>query len=85
MHIEQLKEAYPHVVWMGGVDGVNTMEFGTPEEVQTEVHRIIEKTTALDGGIFIDSSSEINPPIPLENYLAMVEACGLYRRKTALF
>jgi hypothetical protein len=36
--------------------------------------RQIRETDALRGGVFIASSSEINPPIPMENYRAMVEA-----------
>lgn len=80
MHIEVLAREYPQMVWMGGVDGVYTMEYGSPEKTDMEVKQIIEQTQALEkGGIFIDSSSEINPSIPLESYLAMVNATDKYR------
>jgi len=37
-------------------------------------------TDALEtGGMFVASSSEINPPIPAENYQAMVDAVGAVR------
>lgn len=76
MHVEQLAAQYPNMVWMGGVDGVNTMEFGTPEDVKKEVRQIIRETKATErGGVFIDSSSEINPPISFENFRAMLESC----------
>ena len=82
MNIEELVKEYPQFVWMGGVDGVNVMELGTPEDVVKEVTQIIEKTDALrKGGIFIDTSSEINPPIPLDNYLAMIETCHSFKNK----
>jgi hypothetical protein len=59
------------------VDGVDLMERGTPEQVRREVHRQILETDVLNrGGILIDTSSEINPPIRPENYQAMVDAVG---------
>jgi len=77
MDIVELKKAWPKHVWAGGVDGVDLMERGTPEQVRREVHRIIQETDALcSGGIFIDTSSEINPPIKPENFQAMVGAVG---------
>ena len=75
MDIVELKNAWPELVWAGGVDGVDLMERGTPEQVRTEVRRHIRKTRALEtGGMFVVSSSEINPPIPPENFRAMVES-----------
>lgn len=77
MDIVELRKAWPQHVWAGGVDGVVLMERGTPEQVRREVHRQIRETDALNsGGIFIDTSSEINPPIKPENYRAMVDAVG---------
>ena len=81
MDIIDLKALWPGAVWMGGVDGVDLMENGAPEMVRTEVRRQILETDALSsGGIFIGSSSEINPPIPAENFKAMVEAAGELRQ-----
>jgi len=75
MDIVELKNAWPERVWAGGVDGVDLLERGTPEQVRAEVRRHIAATRALEtGGLFIASSSEINPPIPPENFRAMVEA-----------
>lgn len=75
MDIVALKNAWPEMVWAGGVDGVDLMERGTPEQVKMEVKRHILETNALKtGGMFVASSSEINPPIPPENFRAMVEA-----------
>ncbi|MBN2292400.1 MAG: hypothetical protein JXM70_08245 [Pirellulales bacterium] len=77
MHTVELKSTWPEMVWMGGINGVDTLEFGTPNDVRSDVHRDIIKTNALNaGGLFIASSSEINPPIPPENFKAMVDAVG---------
>lgn len=77
MHIIELKREWPQASWLGGVDGVDLMENGTPEAVREEVLRHITETDALQkGGMFIASSSEINPPIPPENFKAMVDAAG---------
>jgi hypothetical protein len=77
MEIVELKQTWPRMVWSGGVDGVDLMERGTPEQVRAEVLRHIRETDALrNGGMFVASSSEINPPIPSENFRAMVDAVG---------
>lgn len=75
MDIVELKNEYPEMVWSGGVDGVDLLERGTPEQVREEVRRHITETNALKtGGMMIASSSEINPPVKPENFRAMVEA-----------
>jgi hypothetical protein len=75
MDIVDLKRTWPEMVWAGGVDGVDLLERGTPAEVAAEVARHIRETQTLaTGGIFVASSSEINPPIPPENFRAMVTA-----------
>lgn len=80
MDIAALARRYPKTVWAGGLDGVDLMERGTPEAVRQAARRQIEDTDALRrGGIFLATSSEINPGIPPENYLAMIEAAGLER------
>ncbi|MBU4285404.1 MAG: hypothetical protein L6437_10105 [Kiritimatiellae bacterium] len=77
MDIVELKNAWPEMVWAGGVDGVDLLERGTPAQVKAEVRRHIRETNALEtGGMFVASSSEINPPIPPENFRAMVAAVG---------
>ena len=77
MDTVELKRKWPAMVWMGGINGVDTMEFGTPADVRRDVRRDILETDALaTGGLFIASSSEINPPIPAENFKAMVDAVG---------
>lgn len=77
MDIVELKRTYPAMVWAGGIDGVDLMERGTPEQVRVEVHRHIRESNVLaEGGMFIATSAEINPPVKPENFRAMVEAVG---------
>jgi len=77
MDIVELKRTWPGMLWAGGVDGVDLLERGTPEQVRAEVRRQIQESDALrTGGMFLGSSSEINPPILLDNFRAMIEAAG---------
>ena len=77
MDILELKRLWPGLVWAGGVDGVNLMERGSPAQVRREVRRQIMESGALDsGGVLVATSSEINPLIPPENFLALVEEVG---------
>ncbi len=77
MDIVALKREWPDLTWAGGVDGVDLMERGAPEQVRCEVRRQILETDALcTGGLFIDTSSEINPLVKPENFAAMIAAVG---------
>jgi len=77
MDVIELKQTWPNYVWAGGVDGVDLLERGTPQQVTEAVQRQIVDTDALNtGGMFVGSSSEINPPIIPGNFQAMVMAVG---------
>jgi hypothetical protein len=77
MDIVALKRRWPEMLWAGGLDGVELMEKGSPQKVAVEVKRQIRETDVLrSGGLFVATSSEINPTIPVENFLAMVAAVG---------
>ena len=77
MDIIELKRTYPEMVWAGGIDGVDLMERGTPEDVRSEVHRHIRETNVLnEGGMLVATSAEINPPVKPENFKAMIDAVG---------
>ena len=82
MDIIELKKKYPKVIWAGGLDGVDLMEREYPDDVRKEVRRQIEETNVLNtGGLFLGTSSEINPPIKPENYQAMIEEARSIRNK----
>ncbi|MCK4401112.1 hypothetical protein KAW08_02260 [bacterium] len=83
MDIIELKKEYPKVIWAGGLDGIDLMERGNPEQVRKEVRKQILETDVLNtGGLFLATSSEINPPIKPENYQAMIEeARAIYNKE----
>jgi hypothetical protein len=77
MDIVELKKAWPDMIWAGSIDGVDLMERGKSNEVILEVNRQIRETKALEeGGIFLATSSTLNPLIKLENFNAMIFAVG---------
>lgn len=81
MDLVELRNTWRNYTWMGGIDGVDLMERGSPAQVREEVRRQIVETGALEhGGVFIGTSSEVNPPILPENFRAMVEAVGEFRQ-----
>ena len=82
MDIIELKKKYPRVIWAGGLDGVDLMERGNPDEVRKDVRKQILETDVLNtGGLFLGTSSEINPPIKPENDRAMIEEATSIRNK----
>jgi len=75
MDVVELKKTWPQMVWAGGIDGVELMEGGTPAQVREAVHRTIHETDVLQhGGMFVGTSSEINPLVRPENFRAMIDA-----------
>jgi uroporphyrinogen decarboxylase len=80
MDVVALKKTWPQLVWAGGIDGVELMERGTPDQVRQAVRRTILETNVLfSGGMFVGTSSEINPLIMPENFKAMIDAVGEVR------
>jgi hypothetical protein len=82
MDAVELKRDWPQMVWGGGIDGVTLMECGSPSDVREAVlKQIHESETLKNGGLFIATSSEINPMIRAENFKAMVDAVGELRNE----
>ena len=64
------------ISWSGAVDIQGTMVFGTPEDVRSEIHRLIDTLgTPFGNGFIIGPANSMTPDIPLENLRAMVQAC----------
>jgi hypothetical protein len=80
MDLVALAARRPGLVWAGGVDGQDLMERGPAEAVADEVARQIRDTDALAaGGLFVGTSSELNPAIPAEHFEAMRQATASLR------
>jgi uroporphyrinogen decarboxylase len=53
------------------------MPFGTPEDVDREVKRMIE-TVGKDGGLIIAPTHVLEPEVPLDNIRAFLDAVDRY-------
>jgi len=62
---------------MGNIDLSYTLTRGTPQEVKAEVRKRIEDL-APGGGYVVSSSNSITYYVPIENYVAMLEAVFEY-------
>lgn len=65
--------------WGGGVDTQKTLPFGTPKEVKEEVKRLID-IFSRDGGYVFNAVHNIQPIVPVENIIAMIEVIRDYRK-----
>ena len=80
MNPTMLKEKYGDkvVFWGGGVDTQNTLPFGTPDEVRREVRERIEIFNK-DGGYIFNPIHNTQAKVPVENFMAMIEALKEFR------
>ena len=70
-----LKKTYGNdiVFWGGGIDTQQTLPYGTPVQVRTEVLRLCE-VFAKGGGFVFNTVHNIQANVPVENIVAMVDA-----------
>jgi hypothetical protein len=70
-----LKKTYGNdiVFWGGGIDTQQTLPYGTPEQVRTEVLRLCE-IFAKGGGFVYNTVHNIQANVPVENIVAMIDA-----------
>jgi uroporphyrinogen decarboxylase len=74
MDPEGLKSEYGHLVtFSGGIDEQQILPHGTPEQVRTEVERMV-KIMSPGGGYFLGPTHNFQDDIPTENILAMYKA-----------
>ncbi len=81
MEPERLKADYgDRIVFHGGFDTQQVLPFGTPEEVEAEVARLMAAMKP-GGGYIFSAAHNIQADVPPENALAMFRAarrCGAY-------
>ena len=83
MEPERLKADYgDRLSFHGGFDTQNVLPFGTQEEIEVEVARVME-TMKPGGGYIFSAAHNIQEDVPAENVLAMYAAAkkiGTYAR-----
>ncbi len=65
--------------WGGGCDTQNVLTFGTPDEVEAEVRRRIAEL-APGGGFVFNQIHNVQPQVPAENIVRMLDAALEYGR-----
>jgi hypothetical protein len=75
MDPEVLKRKYGDklVFWGGGVNTQGSLPFGTPSEVKEEV-KCLTRVFGANGGYVFNTVHNVQPNVPVENFLAMIEA-----------
>ncbi|MEN6535592.1 MAG: uroporphyrinogen decarboxylase family protein, partial [Bryobacteraceae bacterium] len=75
MYAGDVRKSYPDWILMGGIDASQLLPLGSEEEVRQSVRKTIDDAGAR-GGLWLGSSTEIHPAIPLGNVLAMWDEIG---------
>ena len=75
MDCEELKQEFGDKLtfWGGGVNTQSTLPYGTPSEVKDEVKKHV-KTFGKDGGFVFNTIHNTQANVPVENFIAMIEA-----------
>ena len=80
MYAGDVRKAFPDWILMGGIDASQLLPLGTEEEVREAVRRTVREAGA-QGRLWLGSSTEIHPAMPVPNVLAMwdeIEKRGYY-------
>jgi uroporphyrinogen decarboxylase len=73
MDVDTLLPSYRgRLCFHGGLSTQRTLPFGTPEQVDAEVRRLLD--LGADGGYIFSASHDVEGDVPLANMLAMIEA-----------
>ncbi|MGN0494459.1 MAG: uroporphyrinogen decarboxylase family protein [Acutalibacteraceae bacterium] len=78
MDIARLKKDYgDKFTFFGGIGTQRVLPYGTPEEVAAETERVIE-LMGKDGGYITSPSQDIQPDVPYENLIALIDTAKKY-------
>jgi uroporphyrinogen decarboxylase len=69
------------IAFWGGINTQEVLPFGTPEEVRTEVRRVIDILSP-GGGFVLNSVHNIQNDVAADNIVAMFDEAGAYRPGT---
>jgi len=77
MYVKDVKEKCPQITMAYVIDCSQLLPFGSQQEVEAEVKRVVDDG-AKGGGLIIGSTSEIHPNVKLENVITMYETAKKY-------
>ncbi|HWQ54502.1 MAG TPA: uroporphyrinogen decarboxylase family protein [Bryobacteraceae bacterium] len=80
MYAGDVRRCYHDWILMGGIDASQLLVFGSEEGVRAAVRKTVSDAGA-NGRLWLGSSTEIHPAVPVRNALAMwdeIEQCGYY-------
>jgi len=81
MEADRLKREFGNKLsFWGGIDTMRVLNYGTPEDIYREVEYKI-KVLADGGGYILNPVHNVQPDVPVENLLAMIDAaleCGWF-------
>ena len=73
MDVDRLLPLYRgRLCFHGGLSTQRTLPFGTPEQVRSEVHRLLDLGSS--GGYIFAAAHDVASDVPLANMLAMIES-----------
>ena len=75
MDLGKLREHYPDLIFVGGIDCSQLLPFASPSEVVNTVKKAIQ---VAGPGYLVGSSTEIYEGIPLDNIKAMIDTAKEY-------
>ncbi len=82
MEADKLKEDFGReLAFMGGLDNLHTIPYGTPEEVYRSTRALIESMSRDGGGYILAASHTIPPETPEENIFALLAAANVSREE----
>ncbi len=80
MEADRLKREFgDRLSFWGGIDTMRVLNYGTPGDVRREVKAKIQ-ALAPDGGYILNPVHNVQPDVPVENLLAMIDAALEYGR-----
>jgi uroporphyrinogen-III decarboxylase len=75
MDAVKIRERFPRVVLIGGMDNTGTLIHGPAERIEAEARELIDM--GREGGVIIGTHS-ISPEIPLDHFCVYDRVCRTY-------
>jgi len=79
--LELKKEFGRELAFMGGVDTVDLLPYGSIEDVRRSTERLLDGMTAGGGGYILAATHTVPPETPDENIFALFSAAGMSKEQ----